>query len=76
MSSWFTGGRAPSIPLGFGLLHWQMALRGLAIVLVGQSFDLAAGLADQVYLFRRGAVSKSGSTADLPRAVLWAKVSV
>lgn len=54
MSSWFTGGRAPSIPLGFGTLHWVdwwQVLLGLAFVAVtlfapkgiGGLFDLLAG---------------------------------
>ena len=37
LSSWFTGGRAPSIPLGFGTLNWVdwwQVLLGLAFVLV------------------------------------------
>jgi urea transport system permease protein len=37
LSSWFTGGRAPSIPLGFGTLDWVdwwQVLLGLAFVLV------------------------------------------
>jgi len=55
LSSWFTGGRAPDIPLGFATLKWvdwwSVAL-GLSFVLVtlhapkgiGGLFDLAAGL--------------------------------
>lgn len=37
LSSWFTGGRAPSIPLGFGTIHWVdwwQVLLGLAFVCV------------------------------------------
>ncbi len=54
LSSWFTGGRAPSIPLGFGTLNWVdwwQVLLGLAFVAVtlfapkgiGGLFDLLAG---------------------------------
>ncbi len=55
LSSWFTGGRAPSIPLGFGTLHWVdwwQVLLGLSFVAVtlfapkgiGGLFDRLAGL--------------------------------
>ncbi|RUS60800.1 urea ABC transporter permease subunit UrtC [Pseudorhodobacter sp. E13] len=55
LSSWFTGGRAPSIPLGFGTLdwvNWWQVLLGLTFVLVtlfapkglGGLFDTLAGL--------------------------------
>ncbi len=55
LSSWFTGGRAPSIPLGFGTLDWVdwwQVLLGLTFVLVtlfapkglGGLFDMLAGL--------------------------------
>jgi urea transport system permease protein len=54
LSSWFTGGRAPSIPLGFGTLNWVdwwQVLLGLSFVLVtlfapkgiGGLFDSLAG---------------------------------
>ena len=54
LSSWFTGGRAPSVPLGFGTLHWVdwwQVLLGLTFVAVtlfapkgiGGLFDLLAG---------------------------------
>jgi urea transport system permease protein len=53
-SSWFTGGRVPSLPLGFGTLHWVdwwQVLLGLAFVAVtlfapkgiGGLFDRMAG---------------------------------
>lgn len=55
LSSWFTGGRAPSIPLGFYTVNWVdwwQVLLGLAFVLVtlfapkgiGGLFDRAQGL--------------------------------
>ncbi len=55
LSSWFTGGRAPSIPLGFGTLNWVdwwQVLLGLAFVAVtlfapkgiGGMFDRFQGL--------------------------------
>ncbi|WP_050521672.1 urea ABC transporter permease subunit UrtC [Pseudorhodobacter wandonensis] len=55
LSSWFTGGRAPSIPLVFGTLNWVdwwQVLLGLSFVLVtlfapkgiGGLFDSLAGL--------------------------------
>ena len=55
LSSWFTGGRAPSIPLGFGTLDWVdwwLVLLGLAFVAVtlfapkgiGGVFDRMAGV--------------------------------
>jgi urea transport system permease protein len=55
LSSWFTGGRAPSIPLGFGSLDWVdwwQVLLGLTFVLVtlfapkglGGVFDTLSGL--------------------------------
>ncbi|GHE04284.1 branched-chain amino acid ABC transporter permease [Defluviimonas sp. 20V17] len=37
LSSWFTGGRAPDVPLGFATIHWVdwwQVLLGLAFVLV------------------------------------------
>ena len=54
LSSWFTGGRAPSIPLGFGTLEWVdwwQVLLGLSFVAVtlfapkgiGGLFDFLAG---------------------------------
>jgi len=55
LSSWFTGGRAPSIPLGFYTINWVdwwLVLLGLAFVAVtlfapkgiGGLFDLLSGL--------------------------------
>ena len=55
LSSWFTGGRAPSIPLGFYSIHWVdwwLVLLGLSFVAVtlfapkgiGGLFDLWAGV--------------------------------
>lgn len=55
LSSWFTGGRAPSIPLGFATIHWVdwwQVLLGMTFVAVtlfapkgiGGVFDKFAGL--------------------------------
>jgi urea transport system permease protein len=63
LSSWFTGGRAPSIPLGFYTVNWVdwwQVLLGLSFVCVtlfapkgiGGVFDLLAGLQSPT---RRGA---------------------
>jgi urea transport system ATP-binding protein len=54
-------------------------LRGkgdMAIILVEQYFEFAYGLADQVYVFRRGAVSLSGRVDSFDQATLRAAVSV
>jgi urea transport system ATP-binding protein len=49
---------------------------GMAIVLVEQYFDFAFGLADEIYVFRRGAVSLSGAAGGFDKAALRAEVSV
>ncbi|RYI29081.1 MAG: urea ABC transporter ATP-binding subunit UrtE [Acetobacteraceae bacterium] len=49
---------------------------GMAIVLVEQYFDFAYGLADQVYVLRRGAVAACGPIASFDKAALRAEVSV
>lgn len=49
---------------------------GMAIVLVEQYFDFAYGLADQFYVFRRGAVSASGPKAGFDQSALRGEVSV
>ena len=48
----------------------------MAIVMVEQYFDFAYGLADQIYVLRRGAVAISGRKTALDRAQLRAEVSV
>ena len=65
-----TEGIQPNIIQQIGRVIDYLKGRGdMAIVLVEQYFDFAYGLADQFYVFRRGAVSKSGSKAELPREV-------
>lgn len=72
-----TEGIQPNIIQQIGRVIEYLKGRGdMAIVLVEQYFDFAYGLADQFYVFRRGAVSKSGSKAELPREALRAEVSV
>jgi urea transport system ATP-binding protein len=48
----------------------------LAIVLVEQYFEFAYGLADQIYVFRRGTVALSGPKSAFEREVLRSEVSV
>ncbi|HOZ32030.1 MAG TPA: urea ABC transporter ATP-binding subunit UrtE [Tabrizicola sp.] len=48
----------------------------MAVVLVEQYFDFAWARADQVYVFRRGAVALEGRKNDLDKAVLHSEVSV
>jgi urea transport system ATP-binding protein len=72
-----TEGIQPNIIQQIGRVIEYLKGKGdMAIVLVEQYFDFAYGLADQFYVFRRGAVSKSGAKADLSRDVLRAEVSV
>ena len=58
------------------VLEYLKAKGDMAIVLVEQYFEFAYGLADQVYVFRRGAVAASGRTGDFDKADLRAAVSV
>ena len=57
LSSWFTGGRAPSIPLGFYTINWVdwwQVLLGLAFVLVTLfAPNGLAGLVERIFV-RRG----------------------
>jgi urea transport system ATP-binding protein len=72
-----TEGIQPNIIQQIGRVIDYLKGRGdMAIVLVEQYFDFAHGLADQVYVFRRGAVALQGRKADLDRAMLRAEVSV
>ena len=72
-----TEGIQPSIIQQIGRVIEYLKDRGdMAIILVEQYFDFAYGLADQFYVFRRGAVSASGSTGSFDKAVLRAEVSV
>lgn len=72
-----TEGIQPNIIQQIGRVIDYLKARGdMAIVLVEQYFDFAYGLADQFYVFRRGAVAMQGSKADLSRDTLRATVSV
>ncbi|HCZ00671.1 MAG: urea ABC transporter ATP-binding subunit UrtE [Rhodobacterales bacterium RIFCSPHIGHO2_02_FULL_62_130] len=72
-----TEGIQPNIIQQIGRVIDYLKGRGdMAIVLVEQYFDFAHALADQVYVFRRGAVALQGRKADLDRAMLRAEVSV
>jgi urea transport system ATP-binding protein len=72
-----TEGIQPSIIQEIGRVLGYLRSRGdMAIILVEQYFEFAWGLADQVYVFRRGAVALSGRTGDLDKNILRAAVSV
>ena len=72
-----TEGIQPNIIQQIGhVLEYLKAKGDMAIVLVEQYFDFAYGLADQVYVFRRGAVAASGRAGDFDKADLRAAVSV
>ena len=72
-----TEGIQPSIIQQIGRVIEYLKGKGdMAIILVEQYFDFAYGLADQFYVFRRGAVSASGATKSFDKAVLRAEVSV
>ncbi|HEY6919364.1 MAG TPA: ABC transporter ATP-binding protein, partial [Tabrizicola sp.] len=72
-----TEGIQPNIIQQFGRVISYLKDQGvMAIVLVEQYFDFAYGLADQFYVFRRGAVSASGPKAGFDQAALRAEVSV
>jgi urea transport system ATP-binding protein len=72
-----TEGIQPSIIQEIGHVLDYLKGRGdMAIVLVEQYFEFAHALADQVYVFRRGAVAASGRVAEFDKADLRARVSV
>jgi urea transport system ATP-binding protein len=72
-----TEGIQPNVIQQIGQVLEYLKARGdMAIVLVEQYFEFAHGLADQVYVFRRGAVSLSGRTGSFDKAALRAAVSV
>jgi urea transport system ATP-binding protein len=72
-----TEGIQPNIIQQIGRVIAYLKSTGtIAIVLVEQYFDFAYGLADQFYVFRRGAVSLSGKASTFDRAALRAEVSV
>ena len=78
LSTWFTGGRAPDLPLGFYTVKWVdwwLVLLGLGFVLVTLFFPqgLAGGVERLAALIRRIASSGNGhaggnSTGKEPRA--------
>jgi urea transport system ATP-binding protein len=72
-----TEGIQPSVIQQIGhVLDYLKARGDMAIILVEQYFEFAYGLADQVYVFRRGAVSVSGKADSFDKAELRASVSV
>jgi urea transport system ATP-binding protein len=72
-----TEGIQPSIIQQIGHVLEYLKTKGdMAIVLVEQYFEFAYGLADQVYVFRRGAVSASGRADGFDKAALRAVVSI
>ena len=72
-----TEGIQPNIIQQIGTVIAYLKSRGdIAAVLVEQYFDFAYGLADQFYVFRRGAVALHGAKATMDRDHLRAQVSV
>ncbi|MDP3262306.1 MAG: urea ABC transporter ATP-binding subunit UrtE [Tabrizicola sp.] len=72
-----TEGIQPNIIQQIGhVIDYLKAKGDMAIVLVEQYFDFAYARADQVYVFRRGAVALQGRKDDLPKDALRAEVSV
>jgi urea transport system ATP-binding protein len=72
-----TEGSQPNIIQQTGRVITDLKQRGdMAIILVEQYFDFAHALADQIHVFRRGAVALQGRKSDLDRAALRAEVSV
>jgi urea transport system ATP-binding protein len=72
-----TEGIQPSIIQEIGTVLGYLKAKGdMAIILVEQYFEFAWGLADQIYVFRRGEVALSGKASDLDKGTLRAAVSV
>jgi urea transport system ATP-binding protein len=72
-----TEGIQPNIIQQIGhVISYLKAKGDIAVVLVEQYFDFAYGLADQFYVFRRGAVALQGAKAGMDRDQLRAQVSV
>ena len=72
-----TEGIQPNIIQQIGRVIEYLRDRGdMAIILVEQYFEFAYGLADKFYVMRRGAVTASGTKADLTKDQLMAEVSV
>lgn len=71
-----TEGIQPNIIQQIGEVIRYLKSKGdMAIILVEQYFDFAYALADQFYVFRRGAVSASGEAKGFDQAVLRAELS-
>lgn len=72
-----TEGIQPNVIQQIGHVLSYLREKGdMAIVLVEQYFEFAYGLADQVYIFRRGAVSLSGLVSRFDKTALRSAVSV
>jgi urea transport system ATP-binding protein len=72
-----TEGIQPNIIQQIGNVLAALKAKGdIAIVLVEQYFEFAWGLADRVYVFKRGSVSLSGDVKKLDKQALRATVSV
>ena len=72
-----TEGIQPNIIQQIGHVITYLKGKGdIAIVMVEQYFDFAYGLADQIYVFRRGKVAIEGRKTALDRGALRAEVSV
>ncbi|WP_395541242.1 urea ABC transporter ATP-binding subunit UrtE [Neotabrizicola sp. sgz301269] len=72
-----TEGIQPNIIQQIGRVITYLKAQGtMAIVLVEQYFDFAHALADQIYIFRRGAVSAQGRADSFDRATLYEEVAV
>jgi urea transport system ATP-binding protein len=72
-----TEGIQPNIIQQIGRVITYLKQKGdIAVVLVEQYFDFAHGLADQVYVFRRGQVALKGARGEITEAALRAEVSV
>ncbi len=72
-----TEGIQPNVIQQIGhVLEYLKAKGDMAIVLVEQYFEFAYGLADQVYVFRRGAVAAQGREPSFEKEALRAAVSV
>lgn len=72
-----TEGIQPSIIQEIGrVLDYLKSKGDMAIILVEQYFEFAWGLADRVYVLRRGAVSVQGRADELDKAEVRAAVSV
>jgi urea transport system ATP-binding protein len=72
-----TEGIQPNIIQQIGeVIDYLKAKGTMAVVLVEQYFDFAWARADQVYVFRRGAVALEGRKSDLAKDQLHKEVSV